>query len=107
MEFFSFYAFERYSERLYETMEQNIVIIKQKKDLEYYMQISEIDKKQKELIHNITNQVKMIHVFAKDGNTKAILELTDSIGEEMEKDSRIGRRVHHEITQITKKIKNG
>ena len=69
----SFYAFERYSERLYETMEQNIVIIKQKKDLEYYMQISEIDKKQKELIHNITNQIKMIYVFAKDGNTKAIL----------------------------------
>ena len=29
----SFYAFERYSERLYETMEQNIVIIKQKKRL--------------------------------------------------------------------------
>lgn len=85
----SFYAFERYSERLYETMEQNIVIIKQKKDLEYYMQISEIDKKQKELIHNITNQIKMIYVFAKDGNTKAILELTDSIGEEMEKDSRM------------------
>ena len=85
----SFYAFERYSERLYETMEQNIVIIKQKKDLEYYMQISEIDKKQKELIHNITNQIKMIYVFAKDGNTKAILELTDSIGAEMEKDSRM------------------
>ena len=80
----TFYAFERYSERLYETMEQNIVIIKQKKDLEYYMQISEIDKKQKELIHNITNQIKMIYVFAKDGNTKAILELTDSIGAEME-----------------------
>ena len=55
----SFYAFERYSERLYETMEQNIVIIKQKKDLEYYMQISEIDKKQKELIHNITNQIRL------------------------------------------------
>lgn len=31
----------------------------------------------------------MIYVFAKDGNTKAILELTDSIGEEMEKDSRM------------------
>ena len=60
----SFYAFERYSERLYETMEQNIVIIKQKKDLEYYMQISEIDKKQKELIHNITNQIKMIYIMA-------------------------------------------
>ena len=70
-------------------MEQNNVIIKQKKDLEYYMQISEIDKKQKELIHNITNQIKMIYVFAKDGNTKAILELTDSIGAEMEKDSRM------------------
>lgn len=31
----------------------------------------------------------MIYVFAKDGNTKAILELTDSIGAEMEKDSRM------------------
>ena len=82
----SFYAFERYSERLYDTMQQNIVIIKQKKDLDYYMQISEIDKKQKEMIHNITNQIRMINRFAKAGDMNAILGLTGDISDEMEKD---------------------
>lgn len=82
----SFYAFERYSEQLYETMEQNIVIIEQKKDLDYYMQIAELDKKQKEMIHNISNHMKMISRFAKMGDTSAILGLTGNINEEMEKD---------------------
>lgn len=82
----SFYAFERYSERLYETMEQNIVIIEQKKDLDYYMQMTELDKKQKEMIHNISNHIKMINRFAKKGDTNAILGLTDNISDEMEKD---------------------
>lgn len=82
----SFYAFERYSERLYETMEQNLVIMEQKKDLDYYMQIAELDKKQKEMIHNISNHIKMINRFAKMGDTGAILGLTGNINDEMEKD---------------------
>lgn len=83
----TFYAFERYSEQMYETMKQNVVIVKQKKDLEYYMQVSEIDQKQKEMIHDISNHMKMIHRFAKEKNTDAILDLTNSISDKMEKDS--------------------
>lgn len=82
----SFYAFERYSEQLYETMKQNLIIVKQKKDLDYYMQMAELDKKQKEMIHNISNQIKIINRFAKEGDAKSILGLTGNISEEMEKD---------------------
>lgn len=83
----SFYSFERHSERLYETMKQNIVIIKQKKDLDYYMQMSQINQRQKEMIHNITNQIKMICLFAREGKVDKIIDVTDSVCSEIESDA--------------------
>lgn len=83
----SFYSFERHSERLYETMKQNIVIVKQKKDLDYYMQMSQINQRQKEMIHNITNQTKMICLFAKEGKNNEIIDITNSICSEIESDA--------------------
>lgn len=84
--FLSFYAFQRYSERLYETMRQNILIVKQQKNLDYYMKLAEISDKQKEMIHNITNHMRMIRCFAKAGDINSIFKITDSISNEIEKD---------------------
>lgn len=82
----SFYAFESYSEYLHRNLQQKIVIIKQKKDLDHYMQIAEIDKEQKELIHNISNQMKMISYFANQQDYKAVLKISGEINEEMQQD---------------------
>lgn len=82
----SFYAFECYSGYLNQNLQQNLVIFKQEKDLEYYMQIAEIDKKQKELIHNISNQMKMISHFANQQDYKAVLKISGEINEEMRQD---------------------
>ena len=82
----SFYAFESYSEYLHRNLQQNIVIIKQKKDLEHYMQIADIDKKQKELIHNISNQMRMISHFADQQDYKTVLKISGEINEEIKHD---------------------
>lgn len=82
----SFYAFERYSEHLYESMLQKVMLDRQKKDLYYYMQIAAIDKKQKETIHNITNQLKIINRLARTEDYKEIVRITEDISDEMNKD---------------------
>lgn len=82
----SFYAFERYSEHLYESMLQKVMLDRQKKDLDYYMQIAAIDKKQKETIHNITNQLKIINRLARTEDYKEIVRITEDISDEMNKD---------------------
>ena len=80
----SFYAFESYSERLFQNMQQNVVIVRQKKDLEYYMQIAKSEGMQKELIHDINNYIKMINRFAKLKDYQSILKLSGDIRDEME-----------------------
>ena len=82
----SFHAFERYSEHLYESMLQKVMLDRQKKDLDYYMQIAAIDKKQKETIHNITNQLKIINRLARTEDYKEIVRITEDISDEMNKD---------------------
>ena len=84
----SFYTFECYSEKLNQTMQQDLIIFRQERDLEYYMQIAEIDKKQKELIHNISNQMKMISHFANQKDYKAVLKISGEISEEMQQDQK-------------------
>ena len=80
----SFYAFENYSERIFQNMQQNVIIVKQKKDMEFYMQATEQEGRQKKLMHDINNYIKMITHFAKTEDYNSVRRLCSEISGEME-----------------------
>lgn len=80
-----FYAFNLYAEQTAVAMKQEMTILKQKADLEYYMQVAEMTRQHRELIHNTSHYMKVIAELAKEGNNTSITNLVQEITGEMEK----------------------
>lgn len=67
-----FYAFNRYSEEMYQNAENQILITKQQADLKYYTQMDEVQGSHNEFVHNMNHYLSMIHNFARQGDCKVL-----------------------------------
>jgi len=82
----SFFVFQNYSLKIFENRQQNIIISRQRKDIEYYMQMAEVNEEQKEMLHDTVHTLKVISKLAKDKNYKAIQVMVGELGCAMVKD---------------------
>lgn len=81
---FIFRAFNRYSDELYMSTEQKLIISRQNMDLNYYSQIQMIDKKHQAFIHDISHHLKAIGELAKEKKTDSILSIIKDLNIELE-----------------------
>lgn len=79
-----FYAYNHYSQELYNSAQQKIVIDKQKSDIKYYKQMAELSKKHDEFVHNTTHYLKMIGRFAKLSENDQILKIVRELNSDIE-----------------------
>ncbi len=81
---FIFRAFNRYSDELYRSTEQKLIISRQSMDLHYYSQIQMIDKKHQTFIHDISHHLKAIGELAKEKKVDNILSIIQDLNIELE-----------------------
>ena len=73
-----------YSEELHNNVEQKIIITRQEMDLEYFKQINEVRTKHYEMVHNISNYLKVINELLKQNEIGRIEELIKNLNGELE-----------------------
>lgn len=81
---FIFRAFNKYSDELYTSAEQRLIISRQNMDLNYYRQVQTIDNKHREIIHNISHHLKAIGDLAKEKKTDNIISIIRDLNIELE-----------------------
>lgn len=86
---FIFRAFNRYSDELYISTEQKLIISRQSMDLHYYRQIQMIDNKHQVFIHDISHHLKAIGELAKEKKTDNILSIIHDLNIELENNALI------------------
>lgn len=91
-----FYAFNQYALQMSINMEQQVKLMKQKADEEYYTQVAEMNEKHRRFIHDIDNYFKTICVLAAEGDTDKIISIADEYIGEMQR-SRGGIYCRHSV----------
>lgn len=86
---FIFRAFNRYSDELYMSTEQKLIISRQSMELYYYSQIQMIDNKHQAFIHDICHHLKAIGELAKERKTDNILSIIHDLNIELENNALI------------------
>lgn len=81
---FIFRAFNKYSDELYMSSEQKLIISRQSMDLHYYRQIQIIDDGHQAFIHNISHHLKTIGELAKEKKIDNIISIIHDLNIELE-----------------------
>lgn len=84
---FIFRAFNRYSEEMFNSTEQKLIISRQNMDLQYYSQKQQLDNRHKEFMHNISHHLKTIGELAREKNTDSIISVLRDLNIELENNS--------------------
>lgn len=84
-----FYAFHLYSEKLEETLEQQLVLTKQEADLMLYNKVMQMNEMQKELVHNTKHHLFLIRKYAEQNDVESILQMTTQLSEEIRENEKI------------------
>ncbi len=95
-----FYAFNRYSEEMYQNAENQILITKQQADLKYYMQMDEVQGSHNEFVHNMNHYLSMIHNFARQGDCKSIMKAVEEMNGHIEDSGTEIFCSHHVLNMI-------
>ena len=84
---FIFRAFNKYSEELFNSAEQKLIISRQNMELQYYSQKQQLDSRHKEFIHDISHHLKTIGELAREKNTDSIISVLQDLNIELESNS--------------------
>lgn len=95
-----FYAFNKYSEEMYNTMQQHMMLIQKDADLKYYQQLSGINRKHEEIIHNTSNYLKTIGELAKENRNDNIINIIRELNGELEKNESMIFSSNHVLNAI-------
>lgn len=79
-----FYAFNRYAEQTTLAREQEVTILRQNANLEYYMQVAERNQQHRKLVHDTTHYMKVIGELAKERENDSIINLVQEVTGELE-----------------------
>lgn len=95
-----FYAFNRYSEEMYQNAEKQILITKQQADLKYYTQMDEVQGNHNEFVHNINHYLSLIHNFARQGDCESIMKAVEEMNGHIEDSETEIFCSHHVLNMI-------
>ena len=95
-----FYAFSRYSEEMHNNVEQQVLITRQKADLNYYKQMIQVNDEHYELIHNINHYMKVIYQLANERDCDEVMKIAETLGHQMEISEKIIYSHHHILNGI-------
>lgn len=84
-----FYAFHLYSEKLEETLEQQLLLTKNEADLKLYHKVMQMNEMQKELVHNAKHHLLLIRKYAIENDVKSILQMTTQLSEEIRENDKM------------------
>lgn len=84
-----FFAFYLHSEKLAETLEQQIVLTKQEADLMLYNKMVQMNELQKELVHNTKHYFILIRKYANERDMESILQVTEQLSQEIKESDRM------------------
>lgn len=79
-----FYAFNQYAKQTALAREHEMTILKQNADLEYYMQVAEMNNQHRKLVHDTTHYMKVIGELAREKQTDRIMNLAQEVTGELE-----------------------
>lgn len=79
-----FYAFEKYSEELYHTMQQDFIIYDQNRKLDYYTQVQELNDKHREFIHDTNRYIKTIGHLLNENKIQDAMNIIHDLNIELE-----------------------
>lgn len=77
-------TFNRYSDALYTSAEQKLIISRQMMDLEYYSQVQRLDDKHKAFIHDISHYLKTIGGLARENKNSNIISILQDLNIQLE-----------------------
>lgn len=95
-----FYAFNRYSEEMYQNAEKQILITKQQADLKYYTHMDEVQGNHNEFVHNINHYLSLIHNFARQGDCESIMNAVEEMSGHIENSETEIFCSHHVLNMI-------
>lgn len=95
-----FYAFNRYSEEMYQNAEKQILITKQQADLKYYTQMDEVQGNHNEFIHNINHYLSLIHNYARQDDCESIMKAVEEMNGHIEDSETEIFCSHHVLNMI-------
>lgn len=79
-----FRAFNNYSDELYLSTEQKLIITRQNMDLNYYSQIQNMDNRYQAFNHDLSHHLKTIGELAKEKQIDSILSIINDLNIELE-----------------------
>ncbi|MBO5279461.1 MAG: GHKL domain-containing protein [Lachnospiraceae bacterium] len=79
-----FYAYNLYARQTAVTMQQEMTILKQNADLDYYMQVAEMNRRHRQFIHDTSHYLKVLGELAQEGKNENIINLVQEITGEIE-----------------------
>lgn len=79
-----YWAFNRYSEELYSSMQQKLLISRKNMEQIHYEQLSEINKRHEEFIHNTSHYLKAIGELAKSNRNENIINIISELNIELD-----------------------
>ncbi len=82
-----FYAFNQYALQMNINMEQQIKLMKQTADEEYYAQVAEMNENHRRFIHDANNHFKTIRELAFTGDIEKIIKIADECAGEIRRSS--------------------
>lgn len=95
-----FYAFNQYSEEVNNNLEKQILITKQKADLDYYMQRAENEESHNEFVHNTSHYLRAIDKFAQMKDYESIIKIIGEIDNQMEEHEIVSFSNYHVLNVI-------
>lgn len=82
-----FYAFQKYTEGVFENIQQQHLLDRYKKELSHLSQIAEINACNREFMHDIKHYVKVLGNIANEENSERLSEIIAELGGKLEKKS--------------------
>lgn len=79
-----FYAYNLYAGQTALAMKQEMTILKQNADLDYYMQVAEMNRRHRQFIHDTSHYLKVLGELAREGKNEELVNLVQEITGEIE-----------------------
>lgn len=95
-----FYAFNKYAEELNSNLEAPILIVKQRADLNYYVQRVEIQENHNEFVHNISHFLRAISQLAMINDCDSIIKMVGELDNQVEQHEIIWYSNNHILNVI-------
>ena len=97
-----FYAFQKYTENLNETHQQQVELVYQKAEIERLTQIAELNEDFNETLHNAAHYLKVIGELAYENKNNEICDVVEKLNGKLNREN-IYEYSHHKMLNVSVK----